>query len=107
MRPVQILPPPQPPRTRGRRKKRSWLLSLLTFANGRSMGEWWYVGFSAAAEPHIPPFTHGPPVREGEQAQQPAALLAPPSGAWRLRWRQDLDWSHRNEIPGISCCLVC
>ena len=31
MRPVQILPPPQP-RVKRRRKKRSWLLSLLTFA---------------------------------------------------------------------------
>jgi penicillin-binding protein 1A len=31
MRPVQILPPPQPGRPRRRRKRRSWLLSFLTF----------------------------------------------------------------------------
>ena len=33
------------------------------------------------------------------------ALLAPPLNAG-LRRRQDLYRSHRNEIPGISCCLV-
>ena len=43
---------------------------------------------------------------EREQAEQPAALLAPPLGP-RWRWRrQDLNRSHSNEIPDISCCLV-